>query len=107
MLAISTTTSAWVVSPCDGIVSRMWNVIHGACGTDTTMGMEIAGTNVTDGASATILTITASGSAAGDVDTGTADAANVITEGAAIEVTCGGEGSTASESTCFVEVLPA
>ena len=107
MLAISTTTSAWVVSPCDGIISRMWTVIHGACGTDTTMGLEIGGTNVTDGSDADIITITASGSAAGDVDTGTCDGANAITEGAAIEVTCGGEGSTASEATCLVEVLPA
>lgn len=107
MLAISTTTSAFLVSPCDGVISRMWTVIHGVCQADTIMGMEIAGVNVTDGGSATVLTITASGSAAGTVDTGTADAANVITEGAAIEVTCDGAGSTASEATCVVEILPA
>jgi hypothetical protein len=107
MLAISTATSAWVVSPCDGIISRMWTVIHGVAQADTVMGMEIAGTDVTDGGSASIITITASGSAAGTVDTGTADAANAITEGAAIEVTCDGAGSTASEATCLVEVLPA
>ena len=29
MLAISTTTSAFLVSPCDGVISRMWTVIHG------------------------------------------------------------------------------
>ena len=107
MLAISTTTSAWVVSPCDGVISRLWTVIHGVAQADTVVGMEIAGTNVTDGGSATIITITASGSAAGTVDTGTADAANAITEGASIEVTCDGAGSTASEATCIVEILPA
>ena len=106
MLAISTTTSAWVVSPCDGVISRIWSVLFGVCQADTVLGLEIAGTNVTDEGSASIITVAASGSAVGTVDVGTCDGANAITEGAAIEVTCDGAGSTASVAQIYVEILP-
>lgn len=104
--SVAATTSYWTVSPCDGVASRMFSVIEGAVSDDTTLGLEIGGTNVTDGGSADIITITASGSAAGDVDSGTADAANAVTEAQAIEVTCGGEGSTASAALVTIEILP-
>jgi len=103
---VAATTSSWTVSPCDGVISRMFSVIHGTISDDTTLGLELAGVNVTDGASADIITITASASAAGDVDSGTADAANAVSEGTAIEITCGGEGSTVVLCDVVIEILP-
>lgn len=104
--SIAAATSVWVVSPVAGKIRRMWSVIHGAANADTTLGLELGGTNVTDGGAAAIITITASGSAAGDVDSGEADTANTVTANQAIEVTCGGEGTTASLATVMIEILP-
>lgn len=106
MADVAATTSNWTVSPCDGVISRMWTVLHGAISDDTTLGLELSNTNVTDGGSADIVTITASGSAAGDVDFGTCDGANAVAEGGAIEVTCGGEGSTSAKASVVIEILP-
>ncbi len=104
--SLAATTSTWVISPVAGKIRRVWTTIHGTVSDDTTLGLEIGGTNVTDGGSADIVTIESSASAAGQVNSGEADAANTITAGGAIEVTCGGEGSTATEATVLIEVLP-
>lgn len=104
--SVAGTTSAWLIAPFAGLIRRVRTVALGAVSDDTTIGLELAGTNVTDGASADIVTI-ATGGAAGDVDSGEADAANAVTDGQAIEVTCGGEGSTATAADVYVEVLPA
>ena len=101
------TTSYWAISPFDGYLGRMKVLLEGALSDDTTFGIELGGTNVTDGGSANICTGVASGSAAGDVSTGECDGANTVSEGTAIEITCGGEGSTASAAIAFVEVIPA
>ena len=103
---VAATTSRWVISPCDGVISRMWAVAYGKVSDDTTLGLEIGNTNVTDGGSADIVTLVTSAGAAGDVATGTADAANAVTEGQAIEITCGGEGSVSVDAEVLVEILP-
>jgi hypothetical protein len=103
---VAATTSGWTVSPCDGVISRMWVVIYGTISDDTTFGLELGGTNVTDGASADIVTMESSASAAGDVATGTCDGANTVTEAQAIEITCGGEGSTSVDGEVIIEILP-
>ena len=105
--SVAATTSYWLVAPGAGEIRRMRVVIYGAISDDTTFGLELAGTNVTDGGSAAICTVESSGSAAGDVATGEADAANVVTNGQAVEITCGGEGSTAAIGEVFVEFVPA
>jgi hypothetical protein len=101
----SATTSSWAISPVDGKIRRMWAVNAVAPTDDTTIGLELAGTNVTDAASADIVTVSAS-DAAGTVNTGEADTANTVTTGAAIEITCGGEGSTAGIIEVLIEIVP-
>lgn len=87
---ISTAGSYWVVSPYTGTIDKIYSVINGAITVaDATLSFEIAGTPVTDGN----ITITQSGSAAGDVDSSTPSAANSVTAGQAIEVITDG-GST-------------
>lgn len=103
---LAATTSSWTISPCDGKISRMWVVQHGTINVDTTLGIELGGTDVTDGASADIVTLESSGDAAGSYGVGTADGANSVTEGQAIEVTCGGEGSSSAIGTALIEILP-
>jgi len=61
--------------------------------------------NVTDGGSADIVTFAAS-DAAGTVATGTADGANAVSEGGAIEITCDGGGSTSGVVEVVIEILP-
>jgi len=102
----ASTASGWTVSPCDGVISRIWTVNYVAPTDACVIGLEIAGTDVTDGASASLVTIAAS-SAAGSVDTGTCDGANAITEGAAIEITSDGGGSTSGVVEVVIEILPA
>lgn len=104
---VSGTTSYWGVAPTDGVIRRMQVVLEGAVSADTTFGLELGGTNVTDNASADIVTALASGSAAGVVSAGEADGANTVVAGQAIEFTCGGEGVTASAATALVEIIPA
>lgn len=103
---LAAVTSAWAVAPTDGVIRRMKSVTYGAVDVNTTLGLELAGVNVTDGASADIITIASAG-AAGDIDEGEADAANAVTEGQAIEVTCGGEGATVTQGDVYIEILPA
>lgn len=79
---IDTDAAAWVVAPVAGDITAVYTVIDGAIGTgDATITTKIAGTAVTGGA----VTITQSGSAAGDVDSTTPTAANTVSAGQAIE----------------------
>lgn len=107
LTSVAATTSHWVIAPGNGIIRRMKVVVAGAVSDDTTFGLELTGTNVTDGGSAAIVTVAASGSGAGTVAVGEADAANTVSEGDAVEVTCGGEGSVASAGLALIEFCPA
>lgn len=84
---ISTSESLWVVSPYAGTIEAIYSVINGAI-TDADAGItfKIGGVAVTGGA----ITITQVASAAGDVDSATPTAANVVTAGQAIEIVVSG-----------------
>jgi len=87
---ISTASSQWVTTPLAGNIQGISSVLHGAItGADATISFEIGGVAVTSGN----LTITQAGSAAGDVDTSTPSALNILTANQAIEIISDG-GST-------------
>jgi hypothetical protein len=89
---ISTASSQWVVAPFAGDIKTIQSVLHGAISAgDATISFEIAGTPVTSGS----LTITQSGSAAGDVDTSTPSADKTVTAGQAIEIISDGASGNA------------
>jgi hypothetical protein len=98
---LSTASSTFVVAPWRGKIVRAYSTIHAAITTtNATWTMEINGTAVT-GVS---VTVTQSGSAAGDVDIGTPTAANYVNEGDVIEFISGGESDTTCPTT-FTAVI--
>ena len=91
---ISTASSTFVAVPDGGKIVKILTSIKNAITTaDAALTFEIGGTAVTGGA----ITVTQSGSAAGDVDTATPTAANRVEEGEAIEMITDGGSSTACE----------
>lgn len=96
---ISTGSSQWVVPGIAGDVTKIHSVLHGAIITaDCGLSFEIAGTPITSGG----ITITQSGSAAGDVDTATPSAANTITADQPIEIISdGASGNTVNATITF------
>jgi hypothetical protein len=100
MTDVSTAGSVWV-SPGRActfkrLVSTIANAITGANAVITT---EIGGALVTNGG----LTITQSGSAAGDVDVATPTAANTLTASQALEIISDGASSTTCRTTFVAE----
>jgi hypothetical protein len=76
-----------VVSPIAGTIEKIYSVIDGALTTgNATLTAKIGATAVTDGA----ITVTQAGSAAGDVDSVTPSAANVLAVGDVLSITVGG-----------------
>lgn len=85
-----------VVSPVVGTVTKIYSVIAGALTTgNATLTGKIGTTAITDGA----LTITQSGSAAGDVDIAAPSANNELGEGDVLSVTVGGTNDAAVGAT--------
>lgn len=81
---IDTDAAAWVVSPLAGDVTAIYTVIDGTIATgDATITPSIGGVSMTGGA----ITITASGSAAGDVDSSAPSADNTVAVGQVIKFT--------------------
>ena len=83
----------YLVSPHAGTISLIYSVIDGAVSTaDITITGNIGATAITAG----VLTIATAASAAGDIDSATPTAANVVTAGQAINfvVTGGGAGGS-------------
>jgi hypothetical protein len=83
----------YVVCPHAGTISKIWTVIDGAVDTaNITITAAIGVTGVTNG----VVTIATASSAAGDIDSATPSAANVVTAGQAVNftVTGGGAGGT-------------
>lgn len=100
---VGTAASYWVVIPWAGDIYKIYTVIDGAIATaDESISFEIAGTAITNGT----VTITQSGSAAGDVDTATPTAAKTVTAGQALEIISAGNstGSVACTITIIVDV---
>ena len=92
---ISTAGSTFVAVPDGGRIIKIFSCIKNAITTaDADITFEIGGTAVTGGD----ITITQSGSAAGDVDSSTPSAANSVEEGEAIEMITDGASATACEA---------
>lgn len=100
---IATAGSVWVVCPVAGNVVDCWSVIHGAITvSDETITLERSGVAMTGGT----ITITQSGSAAGDVDTTAAGITgnNDITASTAIEIISAGACTGPQRATFTVKV---
>ncbi len=83
----------YLVCPHAGAITKIWTVTNGAVGTaDITITPNIAATPLTDG----LVTIATAGSAAGDIDSSTPSAANVVTAGQAINLVVAGGGAGGS-----------
>jgi hypothetical protein len=84
---ISTASSTFVAVPDGGKVIKIITALQGAIGTaNGGITFEIDGTAITNGG----ITVTQSGSAAGDVDTAVPTAANDVAEGGTIEMITNG-----------------
>lgn len=83
----------YLVCPHAGTIVGIWSVIDGVVGTaDITITAKIGATAITNG----VITITQSGSAAGDVDSCAPTALNTVTAGQAINLTVAGGGAGGS-----------
>jgi hypothetical protein len=90
--------SYYGLAPFAGRVTKIWSITEGVLTTgDATLTAKINGTAITGG----VLTITQSGSAAGDVDSATPTAANVVAEGDKLSATVGGTNATATPANVF------
>ena len=96
LVDISTASSAFVVSPWRGTLKRWYSTISAAITTaNGSLSLEINGTAVTG----STITVTQSGSAAGDVDSAVTTGANYVNEGDVIEVITTGDCDTTSIGT--------
>lgn len=87
LAALDGTGVVRVVSPVAGTITKIWSVTSGALSTgNATLTGKIGATAITNG----VITIAESGSAAGDVDSATPSAANVVAAGEVINFTVGG-----------------
>ena len=87
---ISTASSTFVPVPDGGKVIKIITALQGAIGTaNAAITFEIGGVAITGGA----ITVTQSGSAAGDVDTAEPTAANEVAEDGSIEMITDGSSS--------------
>ncbi len=99
---VSTAGSVWLVPGVAGTIVGISNVIDAAItGADAGLTFEIGGVAVTDAD----ITITQSGSAAGDVDQSVPSALNVITATDSIEVVKDGSSTTTSNGVVTFEIL--
>lgn len=84
-----------IVSPVAGTITKVWSVIDGVLTVgNATLTGKIGATNITDG----LITITQAGSAAGDVDSATPTAAQVVAVGDVVSFTVGGTNATATSA---------
>lgn len=97
---VSTAGQIYIPVPDGGRIIKAFSVIDGAIATaNAVLTLKIGGTAVTGGT----ITITQSGSAAGDVDTCEPTAANTVLEGGSIEVeTNGASTNTVKAGICIV-----
>ena len=90
---ISTASSTFVAIPDGGRVIKIFTALQGAIGTaNGAITFEIGGTAMTGSA----ITVTQSGSAAGDIDTSEPTALNEASEGGTIEMITDGASTNAS-----------
>jgi len=90
-----------VRAPARGTIVQISSIIEGTLATgDATLTGRINGTAITGG----VLTITQSGSAAGDQDFAIPTAANAVAEGDELSLLCGGTNTTATVANCWFEI---
>lgn len=100
---VSTASSVWVVPGFRGKVKKIHSVIDGAIATaDAALDPQIGGTSIAGGG----ITITQSGSAAGDVDTAVPTGANTFTDSEAIEIATDGASTNTVAAVITLECEP-
>lgn len=101
-LTLGTADTKYMVIPWTGSVTKAYTVTDAALTTaDETITLENdASTAMTNG----VITITQSGSAAGDIDEATPTANNTFTAGEMMEIIIGGENGSATSATLTVLV---
>ncbi len=98
---VSTADQRYVAPGFRGRITKAYSALSGAItGADATLTLKIGGTAVTDGT----ITITQSGSAAGDVDSCTPSAANTFQATDAIEVETDGGSTGTVEAVVTLEL---
>jgi cytoskeletal protein CcmA (bactofilin family) len=96
------TTVYRVASPVAGTIVKVWSNLNAALSTgDATLTGKIGAVAITNG----VITITQSGSAAGDIDSATPTAANVVVEGSDLNFTVGGTNSANVGCTLTIKFL--
>ena len=91
------------VSPVAGTIDKIYSVLNAALATgNATLTGKIGTTAITNGA----ITITESGSAAGDVDSATPSAAKTVAVGDVISVTGGGTSDATGTATVSILITP-
>lgn len=91
------------VSPVAGTIDKIYSTLNAALATgDATLTGKIGSTAITAG----VITITESGSAAGDVDVATPSAAKTVAVGDVISVTGGGTSSATGTATVSLLITP-
>jgi hypothetical protein len=91
---VSTASSTFVAIPDNGRIIKILTALQGAItGTNSAVTFKISGTAITDSA----ITITQSGSAAGDVDTSEPSALHDVQEDGTVEIITDGASSTAQK----------
>ncbi len=104
MADVSTAGSVWIPSPCVGNITKIQTIINGAIGTsDVVISSEINGTAVTNGN----VTITQSGSAAGDVDSSSPSANRTLAIGDKLEAITNGASTNTIIATIMYTIAPA
>lgn len=97
---ISTAKTEYVAAPYGGTIDAIYTTISGALATaDPTITTKINTSPVTNGA----ITITQSGSAAGDIDSATPTAANTVVAGDLVTVETDGASTNTIE--CYVTLI--
>jgi len=100
---ISTASSSWVVAPTAGNITKIYTIIDTAITTgDATITAKINTVLVTNSA----ITISQSGSAAGDVDSSSPSAARTVVAGDKIEILTDGGSTVASKAVVTVVIVP-
>jgi hypothetical protein len=100
---VSAASSAYIAAPFAGTIRRIKTILQGAITVaNANVKLQIATVDVTGAA----VVITASGSAAGDVDEATATAANTVTAGQAVEIESDGGSTTTAALVVMVEFVP-
>jgi hypothetical protein len=103
MADISTADEAYTVAPIAGTITKISSVIDGTIASaDADLTGKIGGVAITNG----LITVTASGSAAEDVDSVVPSGANTVAIGSVIEVETDGASTNTVKVAIVVEITP-